>query len=486
VDSYFGDFRLIFLIFRRSLAGLYCVAFLSAFAQFPALLGEKGLLPVPEFLRRSSFRQSPSIFHLAYSDTIFTIVASLGIVVSVTALLGVSERGPFWVSMAVWLVLWVLYLSIVNVGQTFYSFGWESMLLEAGFIAAFLGNFRMEPPVIPLLVLRWMLFRTELGAGLIKLRHDVCWRDLTCLYYHHETQPMPNPLSRHFHHLPKLVHRTGVVFSHLVQLVAPFGLFAPQPIAAVSGALILVHQLMLIVSGNYAWLNWLTAILGLAAFSDALLAPIVPLDLPPALPRSPAYEGMLYGFAVLTLILSVQPAMNFFSRNQLMNYSYNRLHLINAYGAFGSVTRTRYEIVIEGTDDPVLLPQARWKEYEFKGKPGGGMWRPPQVAPYHLRLDWLMWFLPLAVRVSDSGIVFSGHTLWFLRLVKALLEGDRKTLRLLRRNPFPDAPPRLVRARFYRYRFTSRREKRDTGEWWVRTLIDDYLPPVGLADLRHM
>ena len=135
--------------------------------------------------------------------------------------------------MGVWLLLWVLYLSIVNVGQTFYAFGWESMLLEAGFFAAFMGPSGMEPSLVPVLALRWMLFRTELGAGLIKLRHDACWRQLTCLDYHYETQPLPNPLSAYFHRLPKAMHRFSVLFSHFVQLVVPFGLFAPQPVAAV-------------------------------------------------------------------------------------------------------------------------------------------------------------------------------------------------------------------------------------------------------------
>src|SRR5687768_18559289 len=88
---------------------------------------------------------------------------------------------------------------------------------------------------IVILILRWMLFRVELGAGLIKLRHDRCWRDLTCLYYHYETQPLPNPLSRIFHRFPKPLHRLSVAFSHFVQVIVPFGVFAPQPIASIAG-----------------------------------------------------------------------------------------------------------------------------------------------------------------------------------------------------------------------------------------------------------
>src|SRR5207237_2071470 len=142
-------------------------------------------------------------------------------------------------------VLWVLYLSIVNVGQTFYAFGWESLLLESGFLAIFLGAATTAPPISIILLLRWVLFRVEFGAGLIKIRHDRCWRDLTCLFYHYETQPLPNPLSRYFHRLPKAVHRLSVVFSHFVQIVVPFGVFAPQPVASVAGGLLIVHQLIL-------------------------------------------------------------------------------------------------------------------------------------------------------------------------------------------------------------------------------------------------
>src|SRR5207248_189845 len=120
------------------------------------------------------------------------ILAWIGITLSAIAITGISESGSVWVSMTIWLILWAIYLSIVNVGQNFYAFGWESMLVEAGFFAAFAGPFHIKAPLVPILILRWMLFRTEVGAGLIKLRHDRCWRDLTCLFYHYETQPVPN------------------------------------------------------------------------------------------------------------------------------------------------------------------------------------------------------------------------------------------------------------------------------------------------------
>jgi lipase maturation factor len=483
MESWFGDVWLVRFFLQRGLAALYLVAFLVARNQFKPLLGENGLLPVPRFLKATRFRSHPSLFYWRYSDRLLDVVVWTGIVLSILAVLGISEAGPVWVSLSVWLVLWALYLSIVNVGQQFYGFGWESMLLEAGFLAAFLGPARFAPSVIPILALRWMLFRTEVGAGLIKLRHDRCWRELTCLFYHYETQPLPNPTSWLFHRLPNFFHRNAVLFSHFVQLIAPFGLFGPQPVSSIAGGLIIFHQLWLIVSGNYSWLNWLTVVLGVSAFSDAALR-WAPAAAPSLAARSEWFNVLLYGLAVAVVALSVQPVLNLFSRNQLMNYSYNPLHLINTYGAFGSITKVRYEIVIEGTLDHVISPKTVWQEYEFKGKPGDPRRRPPQVAPYHLRLDWLVWFLPFSVAVTHRGIQFSGYEEWFMRLVEKLLVGDAATLRLLRRNPFGPTPPAFVRASFYRYRYTTWDERKATGAWWNRVFMDTYLPPVSLATER--
>lgn len=475
--SYFGDIWLTRLLIQRGLGLIYFVAFLCALRQFRPLLGERGLLPVPAYLKRVSFAEAPSLFHLRYSDRLLSLVCWVGLGLSTLVVIGLADGGPLWLSLSVWLLLYLLYLSIVNVGQTFYGFGWESMLLEAGFFAVFLGPNGAEPSLIPLLALRWMLFRVELGAGLIKLRGDRCWRDLTCLYYHHETQPMPGPLSAYFHHLPKVVHRASVAFSHFVQLLVPFGLFAPQPVATAAGLLIIVHQLVLIVSGNYAWLNWLTVVLGLSAFSDSVLSALLPLAPPALAPRPVAFEWLLYLLAVGTLILSIKPTLNFFSERQAMNASYNPLHLVGSYGAFGSVTRERHEVVLEGTADPQLSEHTEWRAYELKGKPGDPKRRPGQWAPYHLRLDWLMWFLPLRTVVTPGGLLTRGQPVWFVRLVERLLEADAETLALLRHNPFPNEPPRYVRASLYRYELRSRAERTRSGEHWKRQYLGELLPP---------
>jgi hypothetical protein len=164
----------------------------------------------------------------------------------------------------------------------------------------------------------------------------------------------------------------------------------------------------------------------------------------------------------LIAYLSYRPARNLVSRRQAMNASFDPLHLVNTYGAFGSVTRERYEVVVEGTDAPVPSDAALWREYGFKAKPGDPHRSPPQVAPYHRRLDWLMWFVPLQLPHVPH---------WFVAFLQKLLDDDRPTLRLLRHNPFPDAPPRYVRASLFHYRFTTPGERRATGAWWQRERV---------------
>ena len=486
MDGYIGQVWIARLVLERGMAAIYGIAFLTVALQFKPLLGEHGLLPVPAYLRMVRFRQAPSLFHWRYSDRLLEGVAWTGVGISACAVTGITEAGPIWLAILAWLLLWFLYLSVVNVGQKFFGFGWESMLLEAGFFTAFLGPAHMQPSVIPILILRWMLFRTEIGAGLIKLRHDSCWRDLTCLYYHYETQPLPNPLSWYFHRIPAPMQRFSALASHCIQLIVPFALFAPQPVASIAGALIVFHQLVLIVSGNYSWLNWLTAILGISAIDDRVLSVLLPLRAPAPMPRPPAFDIVLYLLAAAAVALSVQPVLNLFSRNQRMNWSYNPLHLVNTYGAFGQVGRERFEIVIEGTEDQVPSPATQWREYGFKGKPGNPRRMPPQVAPYHLRLDWMIWFLPFSVAVTGDRIRAWRHDLWFVRFIGKLLSGDQAILRLLRVNPFPGAPPAMVRALFYRYRYTTPQERRETGAWWVRQLLGEYLQPVTLQALKKV
>lgn len=452
-------------VLQRGIAAVYVIAFLSAVAQFRALLGEHGLLPVPRYLARSAAR-GPTLFSWRYSDKLLLVVAWTGAAVAAALVAGLPQLGPPWLPMLAFLLLWGLYMSIVNVGQTFYGFGWETLLLEAGFLAAFLGSNEIAPPVTVLWLFLWLTFRLEFGAGMIKIRGDRVWRNLTALYYHHETQPMPNPASRYFHHLPKPLHKVEVIGNHFAQLVVPFFLFFPQPVGSLAAAIIIVTQLWLVVSGNFAWLNWLTILAAAAALSDDALAAVLPGS--PELTPDYAPTPIWFAVVVLTMTalmvyLSYWPARNLVSKRQLMNTSFNRWHLANAYGAFGSITRERYEIVVEGSADGVS-----WQEYEFRGKPGDPGRMPRQFAPYHLRLDWLMWFLALG---APGGS-------WFIPFLRRLLAADRATLKLLRIDPFDGKQPRQVRALVYHYRYSTRQEKKATGLWWIRRPAGIFVAPM--------
>ena len=450
------EYQVARLLLTRGLAIVYLIAFLNVRNQFRPLLGEAGLLPVPAFLASREFSSSPSLFHLRYSDRLAGAVAWVGMILATGLVLGMGDRVPVWANGLWWLAMWALYLSVVNVGQTFYAFGWESLLLEAGFLAVFLGNATVAPPLLTILAFRWLLFRVEFGAGMIKLRGDPCWRDLTCLHYHHETQPMPGPLSRWFHHLPARMHKAEVAGNHLAQLIAPFALFLPQPVAGAAAVVMIVTQGYLILSGNYAWLNLTTLLLGFSAIPDVWFTSIG-LTVP-ALAGSVAwFDIVVVTLAVGVLWLSRHPVRNLFRRGQLMNFSFNPFHLVNAYGAFGSVTRHRRELIIEGSlaAEP---GEDDWEPYEFKGKPGYPGRRPPQWAPYHLRLDWLMWFVPLSPRY--------GHG-WLEPLVDRLLAADPATLGLLRADPFDGERPRWVRGRLVDYRFSTAEERRAVGGIWV-------------------
>ena len=477
-----SGYWLVRLVFQRGLAVVYLAAFLVAARQFRPLVGEDGLLPLSEYAERAAFAERPSLFHFVPSDRAVGAAAWTGVGLAVAAVAGV----PYWLpdayatpaSMALWLAMWGLYLSFVNAGRVFYGYGWESMLLETGFLAVFLGAGASAPPVVVVWLLKWVLFRNMFGAGLIKIRGDDCWRNLTCMDYHYETQPIPNPGSWYAHHLPDRFHRVEVLGNHVVELAIPFLYFAPQPYASIGGAATVLFQTWLMLTGNFAWLNALTVVQAIPTFSDAVLARLSPAAVPTAAAApTPVYlrgASVLVGVAILAL--SVRPARNVLSESQAMNASYDPLSLVNTYGAFGSITRDRYQLVVEGTnaDRP---SEDDWEAYGFEGQPVRTDERPPQWTPYHLRLDWQLWFAAMRPRPGP-------RQRWFVRFLERLLEGDDATLALVGSNPFPDDPPDRVRVTRYRYRFTPPRERRETGEWWERERVGTYVPPASLPELR--
>jgi hypothetical protein len=483
-----ATYQLTRFVVLRLLGLVYLVAFASAARQVVPLLGHRGLLPAGALLTReiesagsrtAAFRQAPTLFvWISASDQALLGVCWVGTLLSLAVVLGVTNA-------VVQLALWALYLSLVQVGQIFYGYGWEIQLLETGFLCAFLcplGTIRpfpaWAPPPAVIWLLRWLVFRIMLGAGLIKLRGDPCWRDLSCLFYHYETQPIPSPLSPFFHALPRSVHRASVLFNHLVELVVPWFAFGPRRARHVAGSLLVAFQVLLILSGNLSFLNWLTIVPALACFDDGALGRLLPAAIrgrvlarakgagPSRLARRVSYV-----LAALVAVLSVQPIENLFLPEQAMNASFDRLYLVNTYGAFGSVGRERFEVILEGTADAVIDEHTRWQAYELPCKPGDVRRRPCLITPYHYRLDWQMWF---------AAFTGPDRQPFFVHLVYQLLRGDREPKRLLAVDPFPDRPPRYLRAELYRYRFAA--PGAGSGAWWERTWAASYLRPVAMDD----
>jgi hypothetical protein len=480
-----NDYQLTRFIILRLLGFVYAIAFLVAANQLVPLVGEHGLTPASHFLdrlqsffgsRSAAMLQMPTLFWFGISDQALSIVAWIGLALSLFVLAGYANA-------IVLGILWAMYMSIVHVGQIWYGYGWETQLLETGFLSIFLCPLfdlrpfpKRPPPLLVLWLFRWLGFRIMIGAGLIKLRGDPCWRDLTCLYYHYETQPIPNPISRYLHFAPHMFHKIETAWNHFIELIVPWFSFGPRRARHIAGALLVLFQIFLIVSGNLSFLNYVTIIPFLACFDDTVLRRVLPKLIVNRAERAAEQtepSRVHFGFSVALLILvaylSIAPVTNMISARQMMNSSFDPLNSVNTYGAFGSVGKERDEIVFEGTADALVSDDTRWKEYEFKAKPGDPNRRPPFIAPYQPRIDWQIWFAAMA---SPSEYPWTFHFVW------KLLHNDPGTLSLLAFNPFPNGPPRYIRARLYRYQFAPPGDR----AWWKREPVGAWLPPLSADD----
>src|SRR5213595_1690484 len=478
-------------VILRLLGFVYAIAFLVAAQQLVPLVGEHGLTPATHFLERiqahfgssaAAALQLPSLFWFGISDHALIIFAWTGFALSLVVF-------ACYANAIILIALWAMYMSNIHIGQIWYGYGWETQLLETGFLSIFLCPLldgrpfpKCRPPLLVIWLFRWLGFRIMIGAGLIKLRGDQCWGDLTCLYYHYETQPIPSPISRYLHFAPHWFHKFGTAWNHFIELVVPWFSFDPRTARHIAGILLVSFQIVLIISGNLSFLNYVTIIPFLACFDDTFLRRFLPASLVRRAEQA-AQESepsrinntIAIALSILVIYLSIAPMLNLVSGRQLMNYSYDPLDLVNTYGAFGTVGRERPEIIFEGTDDALITGNTQWKEYEFKAKPGDPYRRPAIIAPYQCRIDWQIWFAAMASPAEYP---------WTLHFVWKLLHNDRGTLSLLADNPFPNAPPHYIRARLYRYRFASVGEK----GWWRRELISEWLPALSTdnQELRRL
>lgn len=376
-------------------------------------------------------------------------------------------------------------MSFVHIGQEWYGYGWEIQLSETGFLSIFLCPFldmrpfpKRAPPFVVIVLFRWLIFRIMLGSAMIKIRGDEIWRNGTALYYHFETQPIPGPLRRWFHFLPRAVLKIGVWFNFLAELVAPWFIFWPRIARHIAGSVIVLLQVILILSGNLSFLNWLTLLPALACFDDGFWSRLLPRVLvreaaAAAQNAIPSRPMLITAWIVTAIVvfLSIKPAINMLSPGQIMNTSYDPLELVNSYGAFGTVGQERLNIVFEGTIDENPNDSANWKPYIYKGLPVDPGKRPPQIAPYQLHLDWQMWFASMASPVGYP---------WTFNLVWKLLHNDPNAVSFFAYNPFSGKPPRYIRAVLYRYKFAKPGNSK--SPWWKRVRVGIWLPAMSAKD----
>jgi predicted DCC family thiol-disulfide oxidoreductase YuxK len=457
-------------LFLRLLAAIYLIAFASLAVQITGLIGAHGILPLAGYLAAVSkalgvrgYWAMPTIFWLWHSDEFIKGASIAGAAIAILLLTGLL-KAP-WERLLL-ICLYVLYLSLCTAGQDFLSFQWDSLLLETGFLAIFLGNSKWV-----VMLFRWLLFRLMFLSGVVKLTsHDPVWTDFTALAFHYMTQPLPTPLAWYMYQLPLGFQRFSTAFTLCVELAIPFLFFAPRPWRLVGAAMALFLQVLIFLTGNYTFFNLLTMSLCVFLLDDRIFAR---LRLRVATARTSAIAVGAAAIVILTLSVSELQEM-FFDTSPLPDNALVRIagpfQIANTYGLFASMTTTRPEIIVQGSSDG-----ATWLNYEFPYKPGDLGQPPHWVAPYQPRLDWQMWFAAL----SD----YRGSP-WFTNFMVRLLQGSPDVLGLLKTNPFPQAPPKYVRAELFDYAFTNFATRRATGDWWARLPRGLYFPQISLEDVR--
>lgn len=496
-------FALTTAIFLRALGVIYFVAFGSLAVQMLGLYGSQGILPIADFMARQSFGldsvwQLPTVFWFNTSDLFIQLVPIVGALLSLFLILGFQAR-------IFRFLLFALYLSLVVAGQDFMQFQWDYLLLEVGFIGIFLrGSHWM------VWLYRWLVFRLMFVSGAVKiLSGDPNWRNLTALDYHFMTQPLPNVIGFFVYQLPSQVHQAMVAATFVIELAVPFLIFMPSRLRFLAAALITLLQVQIFLTGNYNFFNLLVIALCVLLLDDAAVRTILRRVKMPRLnlrgfqnleglkTNSNLDKWLANGVAILFFILSGFQFLEIFGFPvpdvvDAVGGLIAPLRIVNEYGPFAVMTTTRPEIIVEGSND-----ETTWLAYEFKWKPGDVRRAPPWIEPYQPRLDWQMWFAALGARTTDpnsllpslrsnSALAFrmyeGGADAWFVNFSVRLLQGSPSVLALMDKNPFPDAPPKYIRARIFEYKFTDWNAPFTTGNWWVRADRDIYLPALSLGD----
>jgi hypothetical protein len=476
-----GTYVLASWLFLRLLGLIYLTAFVSLATQIRGLVGRKGILPAAGiFVTRlnwgaSRFWRWPTLCWFNCSDRALLFLSWGGAGLALLLMVGVAQ-------VPILVLLWIFYLSLFTVCRLFLCYQWDILLLEAGFLACFLAppdvklHFfpKSSPPALCIWLFWWLLFRLMFWSGAVKLREgDSTWRKLSALKYHYETQPLPTRLAWYAHQLPLSIHRVCAVVVFGIELIAPFLIVAAPTFRYVACGLFVLFMVLIQLTGNYAFFNLLGIALSFLLLDDRALGPVFRFIFPGAQAQVVPPPGFASNVAIVFSLLVIVLSLESMARALRLRVSWPQplvrffdilepFHLVNSYGLFSVMTTWRAEIIMEGSNDG-----RNWLEYEFKFKPGDLRRAPCRAAPHQPRLDWQMWFAALGAEIS---------TTWFECFCDRLTEGSPVVLGLLKRNPFPEAPPRYVRGVLYDYRFTSWPKRRATGEWWCRVMRGIYKP----------
>lgn len=443
-------------LFLTCLGVNYLFAFVSLVMQVKGLYGAKGIAPIHDYLTylhqrfgKPLYFKVPTVFWFNSSDQALIAACWLGIVASVSVILG------FFIVPCL-ILLWLAYLSFMSVGNVFLSFQWDCLLLEVGFASIFYAM--LTPPPLLLTLLMWViLFKLVFSSGVVKyLSGCPEWRALKALDFHYETQPLPNRVAYYVSRLPKWFSRFSLIFVLFLEIIVPFFIFGPAEVRLMGFDLLVLLQVLIMLTGNYAFFNTLTIALCIPLLMD--VAPVFNLYSP--------LEWIMSAFAFAMIILNAFVIARLFVSLPRFDAFWSRLapyYILNSYGLFARMTTQRNEIIVEGSNDGI-----EWKAYEFKWKPGDLKKAPKQIAPFQPRLDWQMWFAALShYRYND----------WYIAFLQRLLEGSDDVLNLLKSNPFPDEPPKYIRGQLFQYHFSSL----DSKDWWVREQVGLYSPPLKLS-----
>jgi len=477
-------------LFIRLLGFVHFLAFLSFWTQLAGLIGPNGILPAQAYLDAlreqlgaARFWQLPTLCWFFGAGKFLQFLCGAGIALSLALVAGFAPAMCL-------VLLWADYLSLCAAGQVFLQYQWDSLLIETTLLAVFLvpwGRWScrhcLDPPRVARWLLSWLLVRLIFLSGASKLLSgDETWRGLTALSFHFQTQPLPTWISWYAQQLPEAAKELACLLVLAIEIGGPLLLLFPRNFRHFGAVIQLCFQGLIALTGNYAFFNLLTAALCLLSFDDAFWRTVLRRSGLSRLkerlertsePRTPHAGRALAGVAVVYLILTSEaivaplfPRLAYYTGCPILWDAVAPFRSLNNYGLFAVMTRERPEIIIEGSDDGLV-----WLPYEFKAKPGAPGRRPGFVAPLQPRLDWQLWFAALEYPERDP---------WVTRLCVRLLQASPSVLELFASNPFPDHPPRLVRAVLYDYQFTTPAVRAKNGQWWVRTLTGNYVPPITL------